>query len=340
MPGSIASVSSDPPRLLLVSPNWIGDAVMAMPAVQSWRAAHPRAHLTVLARGAVATLWQLHTAPNKVLAYQREAWRAAARAARDGGFTEACLLPNSFRTALLVARAGIPCRRGAPGHLRRWLLHRVVDPQSVPQGRRHQCWENAELLMPDAVPEALPHPSLTLPPSAVEEAAALLAGLPRPLLAVMPGAARGPSKRWPVAHFLAVAHRWQGQESGGVVLLGGPEDATACREMAVALGAGARSLAGSTSLAVWAALLAAADAAVANDSGGTHLAAALGTPTAAVFGMTDPEVTGPLGPRVCVVQAPGRRSRAVARHSHEAEKRLAAVSAEQVYEAMVCLRKG
>jgi heptosyltransferase-1 len=94
------------------------------------------------------------------------------------------------------------------------------------------------------------------------------------------------------------------------------------------------SLAGRTTLPVWAAALRLADVVLANDSGGMHLAAAVGTPVVAVFGMTDPEQTGPLDRAPAIVQDAGARRRDIARDSEEAQKRLAAISPERVYEAL------
>ncbi len=86
---------------------------------------------------------------------------------------------------------------------------------------------------------------------------------------------------------------------------------------------------------MWAAALQLADAVVANDSGGMHLAAAVGTPVVAVFGLTDPAQTGPLGSRIRIVQDEGARRRDIARDSAEAQKRLAAISPERVYQALL-----
>jgi heptosyltransferase-2 len=125
-----------------------------------------------------------------------------------------------------------------------------------------------------------------------------------------------------------------------VLLMGGREDQAACDALAAELGPGAASAAGRTSLPEWAALLRACDVVVANDSGGMHLAAALAVPVVALYGMTNPEQTGPLGPACRVLQEPGPRARDIARDSAEAQKRLAALSPERVYQAAAGLLTG
>lgn len=331
-------MNEQPECVLMVGLNWIGDTIMSMPAVQAWRLASPRARLVLLVKRGLADLWALHRAPDEVWTYEEglaATWQAA-RMVREGGFQEAIVLPHSFRSAAIPFLGHVPERRGLPGHVRDFLLTRVVRPR-LGEGRRHQVFEYHDLLMPDGAARVPGRPELALPPEAVAQARMRVTGLPRPLLGVLPGAARGPAKRWPAEHFAAVARRWIAERRGSVLLMGGADDAATCAPLAASLGGSALDLAGRTTLAEWAAYLKACDAVVANDSGGMHLAAAVGTPVAAVFGMTDPERTGPLGGRCRIVQDAGPRSRDLARASAEAQKRLAAISPERVYEAVLSL---
>ena len=112
-----------------------------------------------------------------------------------------------------------------------------------------------------------------------------------------------------------------------------------CEKVAHGIGPAALNLAGKTSMPEWIALLKACDLVICNDSGGMHLAAAVGTPLVAVYGMTDPRKTGPIG-RVCrIVQYDGPRSRDIGRDSPEARNSLESVSPEQVYgAALECLK--
>ena len=322
--------------VLVVGLNWIGDSIMAMPALQAWRRANPDAPLCMLVKKGLAPLWALHDVPNEVLSYENgiAATGRAVSAVRSHAPARAFVLPHSFRSALIPFLARVPERIGMPGHGRDLMLTRVVNPRLGP-GRMHQRYEYADLLVPAAAAQDLERPRLKVSPADQTAARAAQDGLPRPLLGLMPGAARGPAKRWPGARFGEVAHRWLKERKGGVLFLGGREDREECDGWAESLGPGACSLAGRTSLAMWAAHLQACDVVAANDSGGMHLAAAMGVPVVAIFGMTDPDRTGPLGEACRILQAPGGRSRDIARDSAEAQKRLAAISPEQVYQAAV-----
>ncbi len=335
MNGLTASVSGDAPagRTLIVGVSWIGDTVMSWPAVQAWRRLHPAHALTVLAKPAPATLWRLHPAPDEVWTLEpgaRGVWRAA-RAARRARFQEAWVFPHSLRSALVPWLAGIPARIGMPGHFRDALLTRVVRPRGGP-GRAHQQFEYLDLMgLGDEVPEV---PRIRIPESARTAAAPwLAAGGGRPGIAIMPGAARGPSKRWPLDRFVELARRAAGEGGAYVLACGSSAEREACEAVAGAAGAQGRSLAGTAGMAEWAAALSACTLAVANDSGGMHLAASVGTPVVAIFGRTDPSVTGPLGRGHAVIQASGEKDRAISRKDDEARRRLETVSVDEVWTA-------
>lgn len=337
MTGYGASVWNRPEvRLLVVAPNWLGDGVMAMPALQELRARlHPQAVLHLACKPGQTGLWQMHGAPSRIHALPSAARNLPqqARLLREEAYTHAVLLPNSFRSALAPFLAGIPRRRGTADPLRRLLVNDPVRLPRLPE--EHQQWENARLLLGEC-PAQLPPPRLHPPAAATAEAASLLQALPTPRLALIPGAARGPAKRWPGDRFAAVAAGWIAARGGAVVWLGTAEDHSLCAELGQALpGAQQVNLAGRTSLSVFAALLAGCDAVVANDSGGMHLAAAVGTPVAAIFGLTNPAKTGPLHPQAAVLQHAARVDRAIARDSTEARAALEAVTADEVLERVL-----
>jgi heptosyltransferase-2 len=314
-------------------PNWIGDSVMALPALRALRDRRPGVRVVALAKRRFAPLWEMVGDVDGAIAYD-DGLRGLLRAAgelRAGGFEEALIFPNSFRSALLPWLAGIPRRRGRGGRCRRALLTEVVPDDPALAGA-HQAREYMGLPAPGAGSEAPPRPRLRVPEAAAARAAQSLRELPRPRVAVMPGAARGPSKRWPADRFAAVAARLAAERGCGICVLGSSAERGICAGVAAAV-RGAADLSGSTGLADWVALLAACDLALCNDSGGMHLAAAVGTPLVAIFGATDPAKTGPLTDACRIVQGGGPRSRDVARRSAEAARSLAAVSAEEVYRA-------
>ncbi len=314
-----------PRRILICGLNWVGDNIMAMPALQAYRRLHASDEIAVLVKRGMGPLWQMHTAPNRVLAYDDSTpgTFAAGFALRREGFEVCFVLPHSFRSAWIPFLARIPIRRGLPGGARDRLLTEVITPS----GGEHQQFEYFSLLAPGEVqPEP---PRLTPPPEAEIEASDLMDALPRPLIGLIPGAARGAAKRWPLDHFIALGRRFARERNAGIVVFGAPGEAALCSHLAQATDG--RSLAGRTSLPTWAAAMKQCDAIVCNDSGGMHLAAALGARVVAVYGMTNAAKTGPLGPRARVVQDDGPHQRDIPRESAEAERRLAAIGPDRVY---------
>jgi len=280
----------------------------------------------------------LHAAPARVhrLGPGLRGLRDCGRALRAEGFTHAVMVPNSPRSAISPFLAGIPRRRGTAYGLRRALVNDRVDLSDL--AGQHQQWEMARLLLGEDVPASLPPPRLRFPPAALAAAGELLAGLSFPVLGLIPGAARGPAKRWPGDRFLAVARGFLENGGGAVCWLGTAEDVELCGGLHAALPPErSRILAGRTGLDVFAAVLGTVDAVLANDSGGMHLAAAADTPVVAVFGVTDPAKTGPLHPRAVVLQHATARSRKVGRDSAEARAALAAVGTAEVLERVLAI---
>lgn len=321
-------------RTLIYAPNWLGDAVMAMPALQVWRRWNPGTSLTVLTKTALAPLWRMHPAVDEVmeLGPGNAGTLLAARDIRARAFSDALILPNSFRSALIPWKAGVPRRRGFARHGRTLLLTERAQPR-LAATHAHQCWENADILLGDGwwEGEGLPPPQLGLSRGDVHAACRAFRIPPDSLLVgIIPGAARGSSKRWP--HFGEAAARLAAEiERLRFVVLGTAAESGLCREVAARVGPAATCVAGGTTMPQFAALLAACQLVLCNDSGGMHLAAAVGTPVVAVFGMTDPGRTGPLGAGHAVVRRDDvQGDRAISRNSRDAQAVLASIEPDRV----------
>ena len=321
-------------RVVLISLNWLGDVVMALPALQVWRSRNPHARLSVLTRPSLAGLWTMHAGVDEILPFPAGA-RGLFTALRSmrGRFDRALILPNSFRSALAPALAGVPIRRGFAGQGRDFLLTEKVT-RDLPDGVTHQSHEMALLLCPDSAGGELPPPRLTVPEAEAAKFRALLPDPRRPYYVLIPGAARGASKRWPAESFASVGRHLAQYNAVSILLPGTPDDAPVCEEVRASIGPDAISLAGRTNMTGFATVLAGARGVVANDSGGMHLAAALGTPVAAIFGITDPARTGPLGPRCAVLQRSDLRSRDIDRDSAAAAEALRRIHPEEVVRAL------
>ena len=298
-------------RLVILSPNWLGDAVMALPAIADVRRAAPGASITIAARPAIAPLFQLVPEADATLVLATPpaiaggfGWRALGAELAGGGFDAALLFPNSMHAALLVSRAGIPERWGYRTGWRGRLLTRAIPR---PSGL-HQVSSYQHLADALGFPAGPSQPRVRVPPEATSAATRLLSadgwdGV-APLVAFAPGAAYGGAKRWPPSYFGELAAAFAADGVRGV-MVGSAADAPTAAEVARHAGpARVIDLVGRTDLSTLAGVLALCRTLVTNDSGAMHLAAAAGVRVTAVFGPTDETATRPLGETHAILTHP------------------------------------
>ena len=279
-------------RIVVRAPNWLGDAVMALPAMRAIRRALADKTVIVAARGSIAALFREITpaAPDEIVTVEAD---REAEQLRDLRADAIVLLPNSFGSAWTARRAGIGERWGYRASARGLLLTRGVPR---PRGRVHQVEYYAALargLGFDA-PEG-EQPSMSASPASLERADRLLP-IRCGIVVFAPGAAYGHAKRWPPDRVAQVIARLSA-DGLAAVLVGARDDRESGRAIESTLPAGARvvNLIGRTSLGELVGVIARAAAFVSNDSGAMHIAAALGVPLTAIFGPTDDRVTAPAG---------------------------------------------
>jgi heptosyltransferase-2 len=281
-------------RVVIFAPNWLGDAVMALPAIGDIRRGSPGATVSVAARASVAPLFRMAREVDEVIEIgDRHPFLNAGPPAVS--FEAAILLPNSFRSALAARRAGVPERWGYRTDCRGPLLTRAIDR---PAAGTHQVEYYRHLVRALGFPNHQGEPRLEVSPELRAAAVRVLerAGWDRqtPLVALAPGAAYGSARRWPPDHFAALARALAGD---GIrpVLVGSAADLPTGRKIELALGDStiALNLIGLTDLPTLTGVLVSTRELVANDSGAMHLGAALGVPVTAVFGPTDERITGP-----------------------------------------------
>lgn len=275
-------------RLLVVAPNWIGDALMAQPLLERLRARHPGARIDVLAPPWVAPVLRRMPPVAEVIEADLRHGRLQlgerlriGRRLRERGYAEAVVLPNTWKSALIPLAAGIPLRSG---YGRPALLNRS---HRKPAGREAMALHYARLAeAPGTDPaQPLPAPRLALRPN---DTAARFA-VAGPYTVFCPGAEYGPAKRWPQFRELAA------RLGTTVVVLGSRGDREGNEDIP------GINLLGKTTLDEAIDLIAGARAVVTNDSGLMHVAAATGTPQVALFGSSSPEHTPPLSPAARVV---------------------------------------
>lgn len=328
-------------KLLVKSPNWIGDCVMATPAVAFLREALPEAKLTVLSRKSTAGIWQHHSlVDDLVVADDRNLSAALLRSLRRQRFDAAILFPNSFRAAWLAWRLGIPRRFGYNRTVRAWLLtdplvfrrHEWQTPTSQPVTRK-----SIRPVHGSSVPRHMVEYYLRLAVHAVEALTGRATSMPRvdreralprlvlpvregervfvtnllrdlgipdgqPLIGIHPGAAYGGAKRWPLDRLAAAANTLTSDLNATVVITAGPSETELSAELQRYLQCRAYDLGARLDLPKLSALLERLTVFIGNDTGVTHMAAAVGTPTVAVFGPMDWNVTHPWSARAVVVR--------------------------------------
>jgi heptosyltransferase-2 len=309
-----SSVSlSDCDNILVRGVNWIGDAVMTMPAVRALRLARPDARISLLVKPWVAPLFEKDPNIDEVILYSDEYKGISgriklARKLRERDFCAALLLQNAFDAAIITALAGIPCRAGYSRDGRGGLLTNPVPFDSSAK-RLHHIDYYLNLVTKAGLPAVRSAPWMYL---AIEERVGAREGLKelrRPVVAVNPGATYGSSKRWLPERFAATAKKVIDELGGSVLVLGGPGEKKIAEEIVSLIGgpgeAGrdprVKSAAGKTSLRELAALISECDCLITNDSGPMHIGYAVGTPVVAVFGSTSPELTGPAGEEDVVI---------------------------------------
>ena len=282
---------------LIIAPQWIGDAVMTEPLLRRLAARGER--LTVGALPWVAPVYRAMPQVHEVIEFpfqhgglQWQARKALARQLR-GRFARAYVCPNSLKSALLPWLAGVPVRVGYTGETRWGLINQRLPNPSKTQRPPMVDFYAA---LSQSTSDANPVPQLQLPPQVLAATLQQQGLSAQGYVVFAPGAEYGPAKRWPAAHFSALAQ----QLDKPVVLLGSGKEAALCEDIAGPVNAlrphQCRNLAGATSLMEAFALIAAAHRVVSNDSGLMHVAAAFGVPQVAVYGSSSPEHTPPLNP--------------------------------------------
>ena len=294
-------------KILVVGPAWVGDTVLAQPLFKRLHEKHAEVQLDVLAPAwTVPLLARMPEVDTGILSpfghgdlRLTQRWRLA-RELRGRHYDQAIVLPNSFKSALVPAFAGIKLRTGFVGELRQLLLNdaRVLDEQALPL----MAERFAQLAEPPEQPLKRPLPKLELRVVQSSRDATLHKlglNLDRPVACLCPGAEYGPAKRWPEAHFAALASKLAGA-GYQVWIIGSAKDRAIGAAIEQLSEHHSRNLCGATDLGAAVDLLSVAALVISNDSGLMHVAAALDRPMVALYGSSSPGFTPPLSARAAV----------------------------------------
>ena len=294
MPGEQPAIAPGAERVLIIAPSWVGDCVMATPVFRAVREARPQAFITAIVRPGIEELLNGTQWFNGIIELDMRGVRGAmraARAVRNGSYDCALLLPNSFRSALVVTLAGIPVRIGYERDGRRKLLTHPIafEPGQSPTSTLDDyCALGAAALGSDLLDRRM-----QLVVTDVERAAAseLLREVDRPLVLLNPGANRA-DKRWPPERFAAVADALADTHGLAGAVTGSPTERDLVSAVMKASKSGLINLVNrGVQLGSLKAVIERASLLITNDTGPRHIAAALGTPVVCLFGPTDPRWT-------------------------------------------------
>jgi len=305
-------------RILVRATNWVGDAIMALPALRAVRGKFPEAHIGIVARPYVADVYRDQAICDELIHYdpkgEHRGWKGRERLAeelRERKFDVALLFQNAFDAAWLAWRAGVLQRIGYARDARSFLLTKAIAVPKAGEIPAHEKFYYLELVRRAGWIDSLQddaHIALRVPDAARDRAARTLAqagARPAALrVAVGAGASYGSAKCWPPERFAAALNETLSGsgEDADVSLVGTAGEAAVSGAIAKELRRAPIDLTGKTAIADLPALLSQCHLFLGNDSGAMHVAAAVGLPVVAVFGPTDPDGTAPVTPRATIVQ--------------------------------------
>lgn len=343
--------------ILVRGVNWIGDAVMTLPALRALRLARPDSKIALLVKPWVLPVFEGDPNVDELILYSEDhkglmgRLRLAGRL-RDYRFSTAILFQNALDAAIIAFLAGIPERIGYNRDARRALLTKAV-PFDKHAGSLHHVDYYMNLLDKAGFAVEASRPWIYLSLEERLKAREDLAGMRRPVVGLNPGATFGSSKRWHPARFEEVARRVIDDLGGSVVVFGGPSETGIAkgilegiqslwpdRDLTSGPAPRVRMAAGRTTLRELIALVSEMDVLVTNDSGPMHIGYAVGTPVVAIFGSTSPELTGPVGYGDIVIRKDVDCAPCFERKCPKGEIRcMDLVSSEEVFGAVKCLMR-
>lgn len=334
-------------RILIRATNWVGDAMMALPALHVVRRLFPDAEIAVLARPYVADIYRDQGICNQLIADESQTKHAGilgrerlAVELRAQKFDQALLLQNAFDAAWLAWRAGIPERIGYARDARGFLLTKPIPVPKTGEIPLHERFYYLELLRRTGWIDSLPdEPLIALNVSEASRRHAAeflsLAGV-RPgalRIAIGAGASYGSAKCWPPSRFAELANRLQAESDADVILFGTAAETAVTQTISSGLRRPPIDLTEKTSIADLPALLSQCHLFIGNDSGAMHVAAGVGLPVVAVFGPTDPFGTAPVTPRHTIVRQQPYCSPCFLRHCPTDRRCMRAITPEMVEDA-------
>ena len=296
-------------NIIVRAPNWIGDSILALPATYSLSKNFPQAQIWIAAKEWVKDLFISHDFIKGVITLPDvndfKSLKDSVQKIKKFHFDAGVLLTNSFSSALLFYLAKIPERWGYSRDGRGVLLTRGVAPKKQADCS-HQLNYYLDLISGLGLKTSPPQISLPLTQEEKAKAKEMLlslnVNLKQHLIIISPGASYGTSKRWLPEKYAELAVLLQERKKGEILIIGSKDEAQLAESIASFMSKKPINLTGKTGLRLLAGLISNADLFITNDSGPMHLANALKIPVIAIFGPTDPNLTGPFQEPAAVIK--------------------------------------
>ncbi|MEJ7848532.1 MAG: lipopolysaccharide heptosyltransferase II [Pyrinomonadaceae bacterium] len=337
--------------IVVFGTNWVGDAVMSIPALRELRRIFPDASISLFTRSWAEGIFSNASFIDDIIAFDKGKSRIRSlldqtQFLREGRFDLAVLLPNSFQSALTAAIARIPRRIGYNKDLRGLLL---TDPLAVPEwkNKRHEVFYYLNLvaevekriLGTDTVLHSEPETTLEISDERKRKARSILASaginLSKTVVALGVGSTNSRAKRWPARHYAELNDRLQSELSASVFLAGSQDEIEISAEVSNLSQRKPHILTGSTDIAQAAAILSEVDLLISNDMGLAHLAPAVGTKTLVIFGPTNPETTRPFSRNAAIILEPVECSPCMLRDCPIDHRCMTRISVDEVFKMAV-----
>jgi heptosyltransferase II len=337
-------------RIVVRGVNWVGDTILSYPVVQRMKSVFPHSHLALLTPDYLVDLWKTFPYVDEIIPLHQKRALASLRedlrlslSLRKRGFDLALILPRSFRSVFPMFMARIPIRLGYQDEGRSlFLTHGMRRTEEVLH--IHRVHYYMKLIESLGSVEGCPSPRIFLRDEDRERADRMLGDLGlsdgRPLIGMSPGAAYGAAKCWSPARFGELGKRLAGKWKASILLFGREGERLIANEILKSLKERGVDLTGKTGLLPLAALLERCQLLLTNDTGTMHMAAAVGTPTVALFGSTDPSTTGPCGEGHVVVRKEVSCSPCLRRICPTDHRCMELITVEEVEERVAARWKG
>ncbi len=342
-----------PKNILVRVPNWIGDAVMCLPALRDLRNCFKHADITVVAKPTIAGLLDGQCGIKEFIVYEHQTAHCGllgllrlSQVIRKRAFDAAVLFQNAFEAAVLAVLSGIPSRIGYATDGRSWLLTQAIPvPLQAGLHQTHYYQQLIQKIAQGSLGDSTPKLSTTMHDYSDFEQRFpdICSSSNRLLIGINPGSVYGSAKRWLPERFAELGdelvERIYGRHSEfssvRCVLIGGKGEDRLGLDIARQMRTQPIVLSGKTTVQELMAVLVRCTMLVTNDTGPMHVAQALGIPVVALFGATDPETTGPVGGESCVIREQVRCSPCLLRACPIDHRCMSQISTDRVVKSVM-----